>query len=385
MGRRPLLERYPRLRARVSHRVLGPMDSPVARLGRLSGHVGAEIWVKRDDLCAAPYGGNKTRKLEFLLADALDAGARSVITFGYVGSNHCLATTVHARRLGLAASSQLLHLPGWAGTTRHGDRSRLDPRVARNIARIAALGGRQTVRDTRAALAAATVREATRATARTGRRPAIIPAGGSSPQGMLGFVNAGLELAEQILAAQLPRPSRIYVPFGSAGTTAGLAIGLALAGMPVPIQPVAVVPPSVSDARTLRRAAARTLEFMRRHDRGVPEVVPRWLPIDAGHIGAAYGDATPASQAAVRLLRELEGLALEPSYGGKAMASMLEQVGGRARESGGGPLLFWHTYDAGAGLDDVPADRGFVPAALQRYASPSSSGASARVASTASP
>lgn len=373
MSRRPLFDRYPRLRSRVPHRVLGPMWTPTRRLGRLSAHLGAEVWIKRDDLTAEPYGGNKTRKLEYSLAAALERDARGVITHGYVGSNHCLATAVHGRRLGLDVTALLIQLEA--------ELRGLEPRVGANLASTAATGADLVSVANRGALRGARARARLRGAWKRGRVPMHIPAGASDARGILGYVNAGLELVDQILDARLPKPGRIYLPFGTAGSSVGLAIGLGLGGLSIPLVPVCVLDPAVSNEVTFARLFTQTIAWLRRYDRGIPQLVAPPLRLTRTQLGRGYGHPTAASEAAVRIAAQLEGLVLEPTYGGKALAALVEDMGARPPSSG--PALFWHTYD-GRGL--VPS-RGAVsslPPSLRAYSSVVGR-ASASTTSTSSP
>lgn len=377
VSRRPLFERYPRLRSRVPHRVLGDLWTPTRRLHRLSAHVGGEVWVKLDDRCAEPYGGNKSRKLEFSLGAALHAGAGEVVTAGYVGSNHCLATAVHARRLALRSTSLLISLP----SALRGPG--LEPRVAANLTCSAFAGSRLVLVAERERLAAARRLALLHAWTRA-RRPVYIPPGASDAVGALGYVNAGLELVDQVLAGELPRPGRIYVPFGTMGTAVGLALGLGLGGLRVPITAVTILDPGLANRAGFLRLFSSTLASLRRLDRGVPELGPPPFDLVRDQLGRGYGHPTRDGRAAVRLAAALEGLVLEPTYGGKAFAALLADL--RRDDGRGGPRLFWHTYD---GRGRVPTQGGAarLPPALRAYvpssgsSGPSGSGSSSGSAS----
>jgi D-cysteine desulfhydrase len=172
----------------------------------------------------------------------------------------------------------------------------------------------------------------------------LIPMGGSSPLGVLGFIDAGLELADQIEQGALPEPERLYVALGTGGTAAGLAVGLALAGLRTRVVGVLVtdrgtLQPNRRLVEWLARRAARLLA----RAGAEPGRLELRLEIETGFRGAGYGHPTPACVEAVERAAQEEGLRLETTYTGKALAALI------ARESGGvDPVLFWNTY---AGVD----------------------------------
>ncbi len=212
---RPLFERFPATRE-IPHTSLATLPTPVQPAPALASSAGvAELWVKRDDRSGEVYGGNKVRKLEFLLGDALAVGAKRVWTLGAIGSHHCLATTLYARALGLR--TLVTHSP--QPVTAH---------VRNNCLAVAAAGAELHLAKgwmLPVALATDNVRV---------RRHQVdlptyfIPIGGSSPAGALGYVNAALEIDEQIRSGLLPEIDEVYVPVGTAGTLAGLVVGFRL-------------------------------------------------------------------------------------------------------------------------------------------------------------
>ncbi|CAA9305715.1 MAG: hypothetical protein AVDCRST_MAG11-1143, partial [uncultured Gemmatimonadaceae bacterium] len=199
----PLYDRFPALRA-IPRAPLGDFPSPVEAVRGIAGV--DTLWVKRDDLNAPELGGNKVRSLEFLLAGV--GPGDTVLTLGGHGSTHVLATATHARRLG--ADTVAVRWPHEMHATAH---------------RVLAETGARGVR----ARGAWTAVDAVLRVQWLRRAPGVryVPLGGSSPLGVLGHVNAGLELAEQVRAGLLPEPERLVVPLGIGGTAAGLALGLA--------------------------------------------------------------------------------------------------------------------------------------------------------------
>src|SRR5690606_16362197 len=274
---------------------------------------GVRLHVKRDDLCARPYGGNKVRKLECILAEAKRRGARRLITVGAIGSHHALATTVHGRAHGFDVTLVLFPQQ----VTEH---------VRRILLLDCALGAelRFTPRmeTVPAALLAARL-------AHRRQRTCVIAAGGSDPVGTLGYVSGALELAEQIADRIAPRPDAVHVAAGTLGTAAGLAIGFALAGLDIPIHATRITSRIVTNERARARLVSRTLSPLRlvrlRHE----------------CVGAGYGRETQAGQDATARFRQA-GLTLDATYTAKAAAELIASVG----EGGRGTHLFWHTLSA---------------------------------------
>jgi D-cysteine desulfhydrase len=325
--------RFPVLRGRLPRVSLTQLPTRVHRLERLGAQLGVDqLWVKRDDESGALYGGNKPRKLEFLLGDALADGKKSVLTFGGIGTHHGLATAICARAVGLRAILALLKQP----VTEH---------VRRCLLLDYAAGAEMHYAATVPLVAARALRICGRELLR-GELPYIIPTGGTSPLGTLGYVNAAFELQEQINHGELPEPDWIFVPMGSGGTVAGLVLGARLAGLRSRVAAVLVtdiLPPS---ADKLVRLAARSLALLRQHASEVPAVAtePPSLTIINGFVGPCYGAPTDAARSARDLMATLEHIHLETTYTAKCLAGMIDALGAPAYRNG--TVLFWNTYSS---------------------------------------
>lgn len=295
---------------------LAQLPTPVERAPNLSQALGVEVWVKRDDLTHPLYGGNKVRKLGHLLADAQERGARKVITGGALGTNHGLATALHARSLGLEPVLVLTPQP-------------MDAAVERRLALFDRLGIR-TVRIESYKVFTRTVLDL------MDRETVFIPQGGSSAVGCAGFVEAGLELGQQVQAGLLPEPSAVYVAVGTGGTYVGLQLGLRLAGLSVPVMGVRVTDPQFLGDSHLAHLADWTARW------GGWRVDAALDPVRGDQLGAGYGESTPMAEEAVRLAA-LDGLTLETTYTGKALAALVQDA--RSHRTGRAPL-FWHTYSS---------------------------------------
>lgn len=332
---------------------LGTFPTPVQELD-LSGvapSFGGRAWVKREDLTAEICGGNKVRKLELLLGQALAQERDMVLTLGGIGSNHCLATAYHAPEAGLRV--HLVIFP-----------HEVTPTSRRTLRAICALGPEITVArsDTTAPLVMGAV--AAQLGLR-GHRPLLVPPGGSSVTGVLGYVNAGLEIAEQVGAGDLPEPQAVYLPYGSGGSAAGLAVGLQIGGLSTEVLAVRVYPQPATSQVWLRWLASRAHRRIATRHTGLPALDLSRLRAVDGYLGEGYAVPTADASAAREVAADL-GLTMEPTYTAKAFAAFLDAAATHRRTDAN--LLFMHTYDARlpTGLDEDPP-RGLVPRRLRRY------------------
>ena len=269
----------------------------------------------KDDSRTAPlWGGNKPRKLEWLIADARRKGRGTLLTFGGLATNHGLATALYAREHGLRCVLALLDQP-------------MDEHVERQLERIHASGAHVYVTHTKARTVAALPWLMLRH-----GRAYFVPPGGSSPVGSLGFVEAALELGEQVRRGELPEPATVWCALGSGGTAAGLALGLRMAGLRTRVRAVHVNDALKLTEGTIVRLARRT---------PLPDSEVNEVQVVHGYLGAGYGHGTPEAERAIERAREAEGLTLDPVYTGKTMAALLDHV----ERGADGPALYWHTYN----------------------------------------
>ncbi|MDH2066262.1 D-cysteine desulfhydrase [Pantoea sp. GD03673] len=316
-----LLHQFPRLE------LLGA-PTPLEHLPRLSDYLGRDIFIKRDDFTPVAMGGNKLRKLEFLAADALREGADVLLTAGAIQSNHVRQTAAVAARLGLKCVALLENPIGTHAENylSNGNRLLLDLMDAEVIMVDALHNPTEQLAE-----------EATRLEAQ-GFRPYVVPVGGSNALGALGYVECAQEIAHQ--SEGVVDFAAVVVASGSAGTHAGLAVGLEhllpeteLVGVTVSRQVEAQLPL----VGRLRQSLAETLE--------VQATAPITLWDD--YFAPRYGEPNDEGMAAVKLLAQLEGILLDPVYTGKAMAGLLDGISqNRFRREG--PLLFIHTGGAPA-------------------------------------
>lgn len=302
---------------------MGP--TPVERLDRMSERLGLEVLVKRDDLTGSTLSGNKVRKLEYLLADARARGADVVVTCGGEQSNHCRATAIAARQLHLD-SVLLLRTENPGAPPPPEANILLDRMVGAEIRWVS----REEYR-ARAQHFVAIERELVAA----GRRPYLIPEGGSNPLGSVGYVRCIDELLEQIG----PEPATIVYAAGSGGTGAGLLLGVRLRALPW-----RVVGINVCDDREYFVCVIGEIieEALRRF---APKVTfsREEIEIIDGYVGRGYARSRPEELSAMRDLARAEGLILDPVYTGKAWFGLLGEIAKRGPSAFGPRVVFLHS------------------------------------------
>lgn len=344
-------QRFPALAEALPYIALADLPTPLDPAPALATRLGiGTLHVKRDDLTSAVYGGNKLRKLEYLLADALASGCDSVVTYGSVGSNHALATSVFATRLGLRAHAVLIDQPAsayvaqklryllWLGAVVHHARNYSDSRRVFEEIRAAHPQGPRRVYD--------------------------IPWGGSNWRGAVGFVAGALELATQLGEA----PDYLYVSGGTLGTVVGLSLGLRAIGWPTRIVAPRAVPSGAGDTERATRVMTEANREIHARDASLPlyEEPLANLELRPEFYGTGYAVATPEALEAIELMRALHGVTLEITYTGKAFAGLVADA--RAGRLAGKRVVFWNTYNSAPyppGIRDV--DPGALPASLRHY------------------
>lgn len=329
----PLFQAFPALLQTLPYTTLGTLPTPVGVWSHLGQKIGVpSLHVKCDDQSGESYGGNKVRKLEFLLAKARSRGTSTVLTFGAAGSNHALATAIYAREMGLDAISMMVPQEN-------------SPKVQRNLLRGQAAGATLRLFAGRRFVSQGTVDEVVNQHCAGRSRPFIIPAGGSAPLGVVGFVNAAFELRAQIAAGRLPEPDCIYVASGTMGTCVGLLLGAAAAGLKSRIVAVRVTTAPYTTPQKARKLFSRTLGLLRKADASFPDILfpeARFTLRDE-FLGEGYARSTAEGVSAVAQARALEGVTLEGTYTGKALACLISD--GESGALADQKVLFWNTYN----------------------------------------
>jgi L-cysteate sulfo-lyase len=320
------LARFPRIH-------LAHLPTPLERMDRLSGELGGpEIWIKRDDCTGLATGGNKTRKLEFLMAEALQQGADTVITQGATQSNHACQTAAFAARLGLACHLLLEDRTGYEDANYNTNGNVLLDHL--HGATTSGLPG-----GTDMAAALETLAQQLRS---EGRKVYVIPGGGSNPTGALGYVNCALELLSQANDRGLVI-DHLLTATGSSGTQAGLVAGLRALNAGIPLLGVGVRAPKARQEQSVFDLAQRTAEKL-----GASGVVRREdVVADTDYVGDGYGIPREDTLEAIRLFAQLEGILLDPVYSGKAAAGLIDYVR-KGRFTRGQRIVFLHTGGSAA-------------------------------------
>ncbi|MEW5985673.1 MAG: pyridoxal-phosphate dependent enzyme [Chloroflexota bacterium] len=318
------LEQFINGRPRVR---LGELPTPLIRLERLSRQLGVELWLKRDELSGVALGGNKTRKMEFILAEAISQGYQDVLTVGPVTSNHTMMTAMACRRLGLRCHCLVVGRP--------------PDYYEGNILLLKYMGANlfyaplDLVNPDPAEYAQAFTLFAQK---QAEYNAYMIPPGGTMPAGELGYMNAILEIAHQC-QGDLPFDA-IFVAYGTGGTSTGLLLGQAVAGFHVPLYAVAVN--SREAAAKLREQDLTSLFDLMAAELGLD--LAQRPPIHElfGYAETGYAIPTAGGQAAIELLARAEGYLLDPVYTAKAFDGMLDLVQ-KGQLPPASRLLFLHT------------------------------------------
>lgn len=320
------LARFPRIH-------LAHLPTPLERMDRLSKELGGpELWIKRDDCTGLSTGGNKTRKLEFLMAEAEAEGADMVVTQGATQSNHARQTAAFAAKLGLDCHILLEDRTGYEDSN-----YRENGNVFLDYLHGATAEKRPAGLDMHAEMEA--VADQLRS---GGRKVYAIPGGGSNPTGALGYVNCALELVNQANERGL-RIDRLVHATGSAGTQAGLVVGLQAMNANIPLLGIGVRAPKPKQEENVYKLAAATAEKL-----GCPGVVKREdVVANTDYVGEGYGIPTPGTIEAIEMFAQLEGILLDPVYSAKGAAGLIDLIRkGHFQE--GERIVFLHTGGSAA-------------------------------------
>ncbi len=315
-----LFQEFPKLKKHIPWMPLTRV-TPVQKCEKLGEMLGLnELWVKRDDMTTDIYGGNKPRKLEFVLAEALQQKKSKVITYGGTGSNHCLATLLFAKKYGLETILVLWDQP----ITAH---------VQRQLLLFKSLGA-QLIH----------LNEFDYSKLPDQDKIYNIGPGGTSPLGILGYVEAALELKKQVDEGLMPEPELIFVAAGSLGTQAGLELGIRLCGLRSKVMGVRVTAKEFANADLVATYAKESYALIKEHLGGVPEPDFKGVTVLDDYAGAEYGAVTQEGLAAIELMKKYEGIQLETTYTGKTLAGLIDYT--KKHDLKDTPILFWNTYNS---------------------------------------
>ncbi|MEA2347855.1 MAG: D-cysteine desulfhydrase [Thermoleophilaceae bacterium] len=328
----PRLHRLlPGVAAGLPYLPLGSGPTPLRELTGMPAGA-APVWLKDDGRYGqGGWGGNKVRKLEWILPDADRSGARTIVTFGAIGTNHGLATAVYGEAHGQRVVLVVVDQP-------------MNERVAARLERLRRTASEVHVTHTKARTIAALPFLLGRLALSDRHLPYVLPVGGSSAVGAFGYVEGALELAQQVRAGQMPEPSHVVVALGSGGTVSGLALGLRLAGLKTRVVGVLVNDNMNLEPAVLARLAGRSARLLEKRGAELPAAPPspEDITVEREFLGPGYGHVTPEAERALKLAREHEGLELEPVYTGKALAGLLAL--NERGAFGEGPVVFLNTH-----------------------------------------
>lgn len=324
---------------------LAQLPTPLQEAPRLSERLGIRVLIKRDDQTGLALGGNKARKLEFLIADALSQNADVIVTTGGSQSNHARITAAACRVAGLDCH---LVLDRGVHSEPQGNLL-LDQLLGAQVHFV------ETQDPAEAAAGMETLADELRG---QGRRPYIIPRGGSIPPGATGYANFVPELLGQLAEAGVS-PSWLYIATGSTGTHSGILAGLTAMGNPIGLQGISVSRGREQQEEKVLSLTNATLQHLDLPSRATAEHVR----VDDRYVGAGYGHPTPGTMEAIEVMARDEGIILDPVYTGKAMAGLLAHARDDILEpgdtvvflhTGGAPALFAYNHEV---MDSLEAER----------------------------
>ncbi len=329
-----LFRKFPSLKDNIPFHSIGSYPTPLKPLTHVSKSFNSNIWIKDDSHTANKYGGNKVRKLEFLLADAVKNKTKRIITLGGVGSNHIIATGIYAKDLGISTEGFVYCQPviehlkeNILLAAKHGIGLHLGGSYFGMIRKLAQAYGYYTIRDHQI--------------------PYIITPGGSCSLGVLGYVNAAIELYEQTHDNTQPKIDAIFVAVGTCGTFAGLLLAKWLFQHSWKIIGVRVTPKSVANNYIIWKLIHKTYLLLRRYV-DIPAISLQLIPMIGSSFGNGYGHPLENYQSLSKLFAE-DNVDLEPVYTGKVINTLHEYAKNRDNEN----IVFWNTYSGDVHTSDI--------------------------------
>lgn len=333
-----LFNKYPKLEKSITKIDLCNLPTPILKMSSLGKMLGVnDLYVKNDGKTASYYGGNKVRKLEYLLAEAKKNNVKEVLTFGFAGSNHATATAIYANKVGLRSISVLC--PQENSET-----------VKKNII-LSHYANAKLCMTTIDNIVNEAEKQKKLSKENYGVEPYVIPAGGSSCLGTLGYVNAAFELKTQIDDGIMPEPDYIYLPLGTCGTAVGLLIGLKLLGLKSKIVAVRVVDAEFMPYEKVKSHFNKTVDYLISIDESIQKLTlsESDLKIDNNYNGKGYGIYTSECIEAMELIKSNEEISLEGTYSGKALSCLIGDSGKNIFNDK--IVLFLNTFNANENKD----------------------------------
>jgi D-cysteine desulfhydrase len=325
----PLFDVLPDLYEKIGWVNLDTLPSPVERLENLDHD---KLWIKRDDVVSSVYGGNKVRRLEFVLADLIKKKKDRLVTMGAIGTNHGLASAIFCKKFGIKCTLILFD-------------QEVTSYVLKNLLLFHHYGAELIYSKTMVRMAADYY------FLKRLKYPGAyyLYAGGSSPLGTLGAVNAAVEYAGQVKEGICPAPDYVICPTASNGTVAGLILGFQLAGFDTKVIGVRTGmknygPIEFNTPKTVMRLLRSSYNLLKKNTRSMPDLKFEEPIFLDDYFGEGYGTPTQKGNEAINIFREKENIKLEPVYTAKACAALLDLI--KSPEYKNNNVLYWHTYNS---------------------------------------
>lgn len=346
-----LFDNYPELKKEIRHLPLGDFPTPVHQLKNLGFN---NLWIKRDDLTSSIYGGNKIRKLEFILAEVKRRNKKRIVTTGATGTHHGLATAIFAQQFGIDVTLLLYDQP-YSDEVRH------------NLLLLA----KQQVKIVHQKTLLKTMFSYLVLRRIIDPFAYFLYPGGSNVFGTLGYVNAAFELRTQIESGLLPKPDVIFCPLGSNGTMAGLILGCALSKLDSEIIGVRVTPPKLGvfqacTDHTVMKLAKNTYQLLSQSCRDLPVINLQTPNIDGRYLGNGYGYKTERCAEIIEMINKYEGIQLDTTYTAKTFSAVSDFCSNPKNISK--MVLYWHMYNS-VDTSHLTGKEDYLklPATLQHY------------------
>ncbi|MCV6614378.1 MAG: pyridoxal-phosphate dependent enzyme [Cellvibrionaceae bacterium] len=343
----PLFSAFPGLEEKVPVVAIAKLPTPVEPATQLA----PNLWIKRDDKTNTLYGGNKVRKLDFVLADFFRSGKKKLVTMGGIGTNHGVATAIYGLQMDIPVEIYLFEQP-------------LSPYVQRNLKLMHRFNAKLNYRGGLFNTALQFYWDKLIHSNNTYH----LPAGGSNLAGCIAFVNAAFELRQQVQAGLSPEPDTIFCPVGSSATLAGLSLGCRLAGLKtrtvgVRVAPSHLGPLPICTEATITKLQADCYRYLCRLDPSLKGVELPTVELQHNFYGKGYGHPSTDGEWAQQMFKHTK-LKLEPTYTAKAAAGVLNYCANHSDKT----VLYWHTANS-AEVDELAAkaDCSSLPEALLKF------------------
>lgn len=353
---REIFKYYPALKEKLPFLEIGNFPTPVERLEKFGKETGIKnIYIKRDDLSSPLYGGNKVRKLEFLLGDAKNKNKKFLLTTGAAGSNYILSVCIFSKKFGFKPT--VIFYP-----------QEMVSYIKKNLLLYHYFGCEMIYSYSVYFVPFYLIYNFFRLGFKNKSFPLYLPIGGSSILGTVGYLNAIFEIKKQIEENIFPEPSYIFCALGTCGTAAGLELGVRVTNLKTKVVSVQVVEKTIANSKRVAKLVNKTAEYLHHLDRNFPliKISPKEIFVLKKYFGGKYARITKEAVEAVNLLKKTENIKLETTYTGKTLAAVIDFVKENSLENE--PILFLNSYNS-VELSDFIKDKDYreLPRKFQRF------------------